>query len=285
MRVSQPYVSKVLHRIHDQLGFKLFELVRGRLAPTDEAHALFGEANQVFDRIESLRRAVKNMQTHGGGHIRLAVVPSLGLNIAPRAVARFREHHPDITIEIQTLHHDDLFRSLHERECDLAIAYDPPDHTRLSRTPLGQGQLMVVHKPGALDATRDGFALERLHDQEIIGVAGSGPIGHLLARALEAEQVSVREAISVQTFFVAAALVRCGAGVAVVDEFTARAGLFQNIVFQPLSPSLRFSVECVLLEDRPMSGMVRDFITHFQSVLTAPEQTGRWLENQVSNLD
>lgn len=267
LRVSQPYVSTALRRLHDQLGFKLFVLVRGRLVPTDEAHVLFGEANHVFDRIESLRRAVKNIRTHGGGHIRLAVVPSLGLDIAPRAIARFREHHPDITMEIQTLHHDDLFRSLRERECDLAIAYDPPDHARLSRTRLGQGQLMVAHKPDALCATRDGLALTQLHDQEIIGVSGSGPIGNLLARALEVERVAVREVISVQTFFVAAALVRYGAGVSVVDEFTARAGLFQDIVFQPLNPSLRFSVECVHLEDRPISGIVGEFIAHFQNVL------------------
>ena len=39
LNVSQPSVSKMLRHAEDQLGFKLFTVVRGRTMPTDEAHA------------------------------------------------------------------------------------------------------------------------------------------------------------------------------------------------------------------------------------------------------
>ncbi|MNJ30355.1 HTH-type transcriptional activator CmpR [compost metagenome] len=275
LRVSQPYVSKVLQRAQDELGFKLFELVRGRLTPTDEAHALFRDAGHVFDHLESLRRAVRNIQTHGGGHIRLAVVPSLGLNVAPRAIAAFRALHPEVTFEVQTLHHDDLFRSLYERESDLAIAYDPPPQPRLARVRLGQGELGVLFKPGDLEIAEGRFALRNLEDREVIGLASSGPVGDLLARGLKRERVSIREVVSAQTFYVAAALVRWNAGLTIVDEFTARASLALGVDFRPLDPPLAFSIQCVHLEDRPLSAVARDFVAHFEKALAEEGASAR----------
>ena len=124
LHVSQPSVSKVLHHTEQQLGLALFRLVRGRLVATDEAHALFVEASEVFKRLTSLQKTADNLRDQADGRIRLAVVPSLGLHIAPLAIARFRERHPDTTFVVKTLHHDELFEALHERTCDIAIAYE-----------------------------------------------------------------------------------------------------------------------------------------------------------------
>src|SRR3546814_12657667 len=88
----------------------------------------------TFEQLRSLEQVVKNIKANGGGHLRLGVVPSLGLSTAPRAISRFRELHPDVTFDVRTLHHDDLFQTLYERECDLAIVYSPPDHPRLKRS-------------------------------------------------------------------------------------------------------------------------------------------------------
>jgi len=270
LNVSQPYVSQALQRIQDEVGFMLFERVRGRMTPTLEAHTLFREAAEVFDHLKSLRRAVANIRSHGEGRIRLAVVPSLGLNIAPQAIAGFRVRHPQVTFEVQTLHHGDLFRALYERECDLAIAYEPPAHPRLARIPLGRGELAVLFKPGNLEVEGKRLSLDRLDQREVIGVSGSGPLGDLLARSLEQENIVVHEVIAAQTFYVAAALVRCGAGLTVVDEFTARASLPLGVDFRLLSPALSFGVECVHLIDRPLSTACREFTAHFRDVLSTP---------------
>jgi DNA-binding transcriptional LysR family regulator len=267
LQVSQPSVSKVLRHAEDQLGFKLFALVRGRLVPTDEGHALFREADEAFERLRSLQQTAKNIRAHGGGHIRLAVVPSLGLSVAPRAIARFRGRHPGVTFDVQTLHHDDLFRSLYERECDLAIAYNPPAHPRMTCIPLGQAELAVLFLRNALSAPGPRFPLARLHDSDVIGVASSGPIGDLLDAELKRQNVAIREVVSAQTFYVAAALVRYGAGVTIVDEFTARASVTPDMDFRPLEPAARFSIGCVYLEDRPISGVSSEFVSHFKESL------------------
>jgi DNA-binding transcriptional LysR family regulator len=62
LHVSQPAVSKVLRHTEAQLAIRLFDLVRGRLVPTDEAHALFREVDEVFSRISSLQLTANNLR-------------------------------------------------------------------------------------------------------------------------------------------------------------------------------------------------------------------------------
>ena len=267
LNVSQPSVSKVLRHTEDQLGFTLFQLVRGRLAPTDEAHALFREVGDVFDRLTSLQQAAKNLRNMGGGHIRLAVVPSLGLEIAPQAIATFRRQHPSVTFEVQTLHHDDLFRALYERECDIAIAYDPPPHPRLATIDLATAELAILFPQGALGAAAERLPLEVLRGRDVVGVSTSGPIGDLFTAAAARCALSIREVVGVQTFYIAASLVRFGVGLTVVDEFTARASLDGGLDMRLLDPGLRFAVRCVHLEDRPLSVSARRFIEVTRRIL------------------
>ena len=267
LHVSQPSVSKVLHHTQQQLGLELFRLVRGRLVATDEAHALFVEVAEVFNRLTSLQKTAGNLRNPAGGRIRLAVVPSLGLHVAPLAIARFRQRCPEITFEVQTLHHDELFKALYERTCDIAIAYDPPSHPRLKRRELDTAELMLMFRKSSMPETGDRIPLKWLDGQDMIGLTVGGPVGDLFNNELRRQGVVVHEVVSNQTFYVAAALTRYGAGMAVVDEFTARAGTDADILHRPFSPSIHYSIQCVHLEDRPPSKAVSQFIVMFSRVL------------------
>ncbi|MCL7715092.1 LysR family transcriptional regulator [Stenotrophomonas mori] len=267
LHVSQPSVSKVLHHTQYQLGFELFKLVRGRLVATDEAHALFVEVKDIYGRMLSLRKAVSNIRDIGGGHIRLAVVPSLGQHVVPGAITAYRQRHPDITFDVQTLHHGDLFQALYERECDIAIAYNPPQHPRMQRRVLGQGQLMLLFDTSQWPDPPARIPMRWLQDRDMVGMASSGPIGDLFASEVEHQGIHIREVVSNQTYALAAALTRCGAGMSVMDEFTACANAGGRLLARPLEPAIDFRIECVHLEDRPPSKPAIEFIRQFQRSL------------------
>lgn len=267
LHVSQPSVSKVLQHTQQQLGLELFRLVRGRLVATDEAHALFTEVSEVFERLTSLQKTVRNLRNVEGSHIRLAVVPSLGLHAAPLAIARFRQRHPDATFEVQTLHHDEIFEALYERSCDIAFAYDPPQHPRIRRRDVDQAELVLMFPPQDLPGAGERASLGQLHGRQVVGLTRGGPVGELFNRELARQQIEVEEVVSNQTFFIAAALANCGAGMAVVDEFTAHASARAPTSFRPFEPPIRFRVQCLSLEDRPPSKAATRFIALFAKVL------------------
>src|SRR5690554_1239967 len=190
LHVSQPSVSKVLHHAQSQLGFELFTLVRGRLVATDEARTLFEEVKEIFERMASLRKTVANIRNIDGGHVRLAVVPSLGLHVAPSAIANYRRRFPEVTFDVQTLHHNEVFQALYERECDVAFAYSPPMHPRMQRHRLGSGELMLLFERTELANPGERVPVSRLAGHEMVGLANSGPIGDLLERELEEQGIT-----------------------------------------------------------------------------------------------
>ena len=55
LNVSQPSVSKVLAHAEQQLGYPLFDRIRGKLVPTPEADRLFAHVSHVNDSVDRLR--------------------------------------------------------------------------------------------------------------------------------------------------------------------------------------------------------------------------------------
>jgi DNA-binding transcriptional LysR family regulator len=263
LHVSQPSVSKVLRHAEAQIGFELFRIVKGRLVPTEEAHVLFHEARDLQERIQSLQQTTKNLRRGGGGHLRLAVLPSLGLQVTPRAVARFRRSNPDVSFEIKTIHKEDILRSLYERSSDIAVAYDAPRHPRLSEVSIGTGQLVLLFRKRDFPDAPAALSPNALDRFSLVRLAGTGSIDTLLTSEVD-PAIAKRARISVETYYVAAALVREGAGIAIVDEFTARAMVGDDLDFRPLSRGSKFDVFCIHLEDRPLSRISQDFIATMQ---------------------
>lgn len=272
LNVSQPAVSKVLRHTETQLGIRLFDLVRGRLVPTDEAHALFREVDEVFQRVSSLQQTARNLRTSGAGHLRIGIVPSLGLDVTPAVVAQFRARNREVTFDIRTIHHDDMLRALHERECDVAFGYDPPLRPRLAMRKLATGKLVAIASHGLFDPAREYLSLKDIDRHDLVGVSSSGPIGDILAAAHLNAQTGAREILSVDTYYIAAALVRHGSGVAIVDEFTARAMAGTGLSVFPLRPALTFGVHAAWLDDRPLSKLAERLIEAMKSAL-ASERT------------
>ena len=70
------------------------------------------------------------------------------------------------------------------------------------------------------------------------------------------------------TTYVAAALVRAGAGLAIVDQFTACSAIADGLERIPLQPEIRFGVQAAWLEDRPPSRLGLDFLKAISDALT-----------------
>jgi DNA-binding transcriptional LysR family regulator len=265
LNVSQPSLSKTLQHAEDQLGFKLFRRVRGRLIPTEEAHIVFRESSEVYAKIETLQQACRSLRNGDAGHIRLAVLPVVGLAVAPAAIASFRRSHPDVTFDVQTCHHDEAVRALFDRTSEIALVFDEGEHPRLATLLLGRGELVLLYPRGEFPDAGDRIPISAVGGRsDFIGITASGPLGDLLAKELANLQTEVREAVSAHTFYVAAALVREGVGVAIVDELTARAMAGDELEFKRLDPPVRFDICAIHLEDRPPSHLLAKFIAEMK---------------------
>lgn len=250
LNVSQPSVSKVLRHAEDQLGVDLFLRSKGRLIPTQAAHELYAEAEDIYGRLSTFNRSLENISKRRGGHLRLGVLPSLSLSLGPDLISRLTESDPLLSFELTTLHSAEIQKALLERESDLCIGFEAPLDERIAMHEIGAGQMVLVssHPLSDDDATID---TQLVDGTDFIGMRDSGPLGSLIADALRERGIRPHEIVSAHTYHVALSLVRKQVGFAITDEFTAFSHLGAGLHRYPLTDLPTFPIQAAVLVDHP----------------------------------
>ena len=89
LNVTQPAVSTVLRHCESQLRVKLFDRIGGRLHPTPEAHAIYPDIANIFQRVETVTRVTQDLVGGRLGHITVAATFSAANGPLASAVAEF----------------------------------------------------------------------------------------------------------------------------------------------------------------------------------------------------
>lgn len=269
LNVSQPSVSKVLRHAEDQLGYPLFRRKKGRLEATDAAHELFGDVDEVYSLVRSLRRTAKNIGLRRGGHIRLGLLPSLGFGVIPEAIATLQADHPDVSFELDTFHSRDIAPALYERECDVAIGYGTVAKSRLAVRQIGQMELLVAARKDQFVPEGGIVDFEDLAGRDFIGLRDSGPSGALLVDEIDRLGIVPHEIATARTYYVALELAKRGVGLTVVDQFTAHYMPSDEMGFYPFRRPIMASVSAYRLLENEDSPLLSSFLDAVQDTLTA----------------
>jgi len=267
LNVSQPSVSKVLAHAEQQLGYRLFDRIKGKLVPTPEAHQLFGHVRDVYEDVDRLRHVAVNLQAASAGRIRVATTPAFGLEILPRAVATFRKEHRDAVFEIETLHLDAIRAALLESRIDIGLAFDPDKRPGIRRTGLTKAGFFVLAHDAAQFPGKQALTVDDLRDRPFIGLNRRGPLGQMLADHLEALGFRPDVIAWTETYHVAKSLVAAGTGITIADEVTARSTVGGGVVMLPLEPPLTFDISLMQRTEAPLSRATRRFAKHLGEVV------------------
>lgn len=253
LHVSQPSVSKVLSHAEMQLGFKLFERIKGRLIPTDEANMLFDEVDKIYQQMRSIKSTAENIKKAEFGNINLSVTPALGFDALPNAIAKYHKIYPHVNFNVQTVHNNEVLQALLEHKCDIAILFSPCVMPSVKSIELAQSELVIVYPKTTFPELPEQLTLNDLVDLEFIDISDSGPLGNLLWGRMMEEHVVLNSTIKVQTYFIAARLVTQGAGICIVDKYTALGNLSDNVAIASFNPPLNFTVNALHLENSALS--------------------------------
>ncbi|AKU56782.1 Transcriptional regulator, LysR family [Vibrio parahaemolyticus] len=262
LHVSQPNVTRVLAHTEQQLGFALFERVKGRLVPTQEAKALLPEAEKVYQQLGQFR-SLTNKVKQGTQHLRVGAPPVLAAHLLAPTVALLSKEH-GISFELLTANRDELCSGLLKHELDVAIAFGeetPP--AIMGHVLLKENLALIAPKSAAIPAEKT-VILEELisHDLPIIGLDSRDPLGLLLHQTLSARDEHYQHAITVRSYSAAAELVKHQAGFAIVDPWTTKQYRQDDAVsVHALEPNMSFSVSILFAEHTPQSIATKQFIT------------------------
>jgi len=245
LHVSQPVVSRVLQHTETSIGLKLFERVRGRLAPTPEARALFVQVQRAWGEVERIDALAANLRRGTSGLLRVAATPSLASSLLPDALAAMRASHPDVECDLWASHTRQIEDHLLAFEIDAGFAIDPPAHVALAVVALARGE-MVLAAPrawaGGVLRLGDRAWLAR---RPFVALAEATPLGERLAERLAGTDWHPGRTLRVQTYALAGSLVAQGLGYAFLDGYTAAMLDPSRVVLLRLAPAIHFEL-CAL---------------------------------------
>ena len=267
LKVSQPSISKVLAHAEQQLGFPLFDRVRGKLIPTAEANQLFIQVAQVNEGVERVRQLAANLRSAEKGAIRIAATPAFGIDFLPGAIASYREDHGDIMFSLETLRHEELSSALMDSRVDIGLAFDPGNLPGISGELLGYGRFVVL-VPSNMDVGGDGaLQLQDLTGLPFISLDNQGPLDRYLTKYVEESDIQLKSVVTAGSYQLAKAFVSHGMGLCIADEVTARSGTHDGLEIRELKPALKFRISALHTDQESTSLICADFIEHLKHSL------------------
>ena len=267
LNVSQPSVSKVLAHAEQQLGFVLFERVKGKVIASQEAERLISHVNDAYDNINELRRVSENIRSSETGLIRIAMAPAFGIELVPAAIASYLVKHPETSFEIETLHYQQVARALKQSRVDIGMVFDPPPAPGIAIDYLASAECVVVAHKSVQFGLKRRLTLNDLDGMPFVNLNTRSPLGRLLATRKEAHSIRFNNVASVETYQMAKALVAQGAGVSIIDEITARSTGHSDVVAWNLQPPLEFNIALLHVENEPLSIVTQHFVEHLKTAV------------------
>jgi DNA-binding transcriptional LysR family regulator len=264
LALTQPTVGRHIDALEAALELSLFSRSPQGLTATPAALELVGYAETMASASAALRRTASGGAKADRGTVRVAASEMIGCEVLPPILARFRDSHPGITLELALSNrNEDLLR----RDADIAVRMVRPRQKSLVARRIGNSaigfyahrhyaekyglpkEIADLEKHCLIGFDRDGLALRSLGK---------------LPRAVTRDTFGFRCDSDLAQF----AALKAGVGIGGCQHNIARR--FEELV-PVLAKTIRFELEVwvAMHEDMKSTGRVRLLFDHLADGLSA----------------
>lgn len=277
--VSQPSVTTTIKQAEARLGLQLFQREGGRLVPTAEARILFEEAERAHDALAAFRTLASRLRLGEGGHVRIAAVPSLSLELLPDAIARFEELHSGFHYSVTTLNTEEILHELDSRAgtFHLGFSFGGHEDSGFPTQLIGEAELFAAFPAGWEIPGEGPVELGALLNLPHIAGFDSTPVGQICSNLFAAYDEQPRVVARIHTHHLAGRLVQRGIGYALLDSVTVRALLHDRqadtVELRRIVGTPTFPITAIFRAQRSVSNQASLFVKCFEEAYEALTST------------
>lgn len=262
--LTQSAVSRIITAVEAELGLALFERHKRRLIPTDHALRFVARAAQIVSSMEELEASARSIGQGRIDRLRVISVPPFLQHILPIAIARRIKSNPQLSVRLDAARRVDIPDWINRRDFDIAILGLPVDRPEVRVQALPPVEAVAVVPRGHRLARQAQVRLEDILAGPLL-THSTGPLLRFeLDRALAGQGLAPVPVVEASTGWLVCALVSTGAGVAVMDPFTAVARANSGVVVRPLKGKILLKYGIVTLRERPAVGEVAALIQEIE---------------------
>ncbi|MGJ0388040.1 LysR substrate-binding domain-containing protein [Microbacterium sp. CGR1] len=277
--VTQSALSHQIAALERELGQRLFVRSSRSVRTTEAGEAFLIHAKSAVMAADDAREAAAASAGRVVGTLRLGVIPTASAVSVPRAIARFREEHPDARIELSVGNSDTLADAVRRGDLDVALLglREEAVPRGVAARELGRERLVLAVPPTHRLVGRTRVRLSDLAD-EVFADFPAGTSGRAQGdAAFAASGISRDVAFEADSSELLLGLVSEGLAVALLARGVIAASSAEAIAIELADGPVR--VQYVAWDDRAPRSVATAFLRVVESVMrpggdeTGPEES------------
>lgn len=265
MFVSQPAMSKILSGLEVDLGLTLFQRVRKRLVPTEEARLVYEEARRLLASVANIERFADDLRNFRSGELRIVSAASIGHTIVADVIVSVLRQNSAVSASLDVS--SSVASDILNQNVDLGFSVTQFQHPSLVTTPLLHAQAVCAVPKDHRLAGRAVVGPKDLEGEEFVSFTRNSRVRHLTDALFE--QHGVIRTMRTEVFSSAEAnvLVSRGLGVALVEPLGVQRWRELGVVPIPFAPAIEFTFNLVRRRDREMTRLAAHFVDELNAEL------------------
>ncbi|CAM3924097.1 LysR substrate-binding domain-containing protein [Bordetella tumulicola] len=261
LEISQPAVSQAIRRLETDADLRLFDRVRNRLVPTQEADALLIEVDRCFAGFEQIEHRIRSLKSFGVGRMAIGSLPALGVGFMPRAIAAFSPTSRRIQMSFQIMSSREVLQQVSAGQLDFGLMADEITIVGLEHSPFIEIPGVIAMRPDHPLAKHKIIELEDLVDQDFIALNPEDASRRRLEAALTARGLNLRPVLETPYAFSVCELILQGMGIGLIHPMTAVDYLPRGLIIKRLAVDTTFRSLLVFRPGKPLSSNARDLLS------------------------
>jgi DNA-binding transcriptional LysR family regulator len=262
--ISQPAVSIQVRELEKALGITLFHRRPGGPQLTEIGETVYSYAHRIFSLLSEMQDAIQDIQEIKTGHLTLGASTTPGEYILPVAIGCFRQHYPNVEVELKISNTRSIVTQILQRELDLGMIGNRPENggDELEMSTYVIDEIVLVVNPGHPIANRKRLSLADVMEEGLV-IRERGSATRQTAEECFAQLgIETRVAIELGSNQAVKLAAQSGVGVGVISRFgigaEVKAGLLK--VLEVEGWRCRRPLTLVYLKKRHLSPAQRAFL-------------------------
>jgi DNA-binding transcriptional LysR family regulator len=267
LHTSQPNISRLISQLEGDIGLTLFERAGVRLIPTTEGNAFYREVERAYVGLEGLSHSAAQIRTLGSGRLRIAAVPSVGMTLMPRAIQRFQEAHPGVTVSLHVNTSGTVNHWTASQFCDVGVAVYSSEASTCETEFLASHAAYAVLPEGHRLARRASLTAQDFEGEHFVSLCNGDGTRTLMDDLFAREGVTRILGAEAQYAAICCEMVRMGMGVTLAHLIVARDFAGRGVVIRPFKPEVRFPLYLLYPSKLPKDRLTLAFVAILRAVL------------------
>ncbi|MCY6382872.1 LysR family transcriptional regulator [Hoeflea prorocentri] len=265
--ISQPAITKQLRNLEAYVGTKLFLREGHRLQPTEHARRLFEQSEGAMESMMSLDRFARSLEENTHETLRIAAMPMIATLWLPRKINDLFSRYPSLKVVVEVTKSSRILDMVETGQTDIGLGLPVrPSGAIIAHRLLGNEAVCIFPKGHHLEK-KDYVDPADLTGENFILLGTLFYASTEILDLFEQEGVAPKIRAEVNLEELAVTMVESGAGVSIIDAFSAAERQKQGASFvsKPFRPIVNMDVQIMRGVTSKSPDLIKAVIEHFLS--------------------